>query len=45
MYKLRFKRKDKFFASLTNPESVQQYRLWQLKTYGKHTTQYVPGTL
>ena len=28
-----------------NPESVQQYRLWQLKTYGKYTTQYVPGTL
>ena len=30
---------------VNNPESVQQYRLWQLKTYGKYTTQYVPGTL
>lgn len=23
---------------VNNPESVQQYRLWQLKTYGKYTT-------
>ena len=30
---------------VNNPESVQQYRLWQLKTYGKYTTQYVQGTL
>ena len=28
-----------------NPQSVQNYKLWQMKTYGRYTTQYVSGTL
>ena len=28
-----------------NPKRVQQYQLWQIKTYGRCSSQYIPGTL
>ena len=28
-----------------NPNKVQHYSLWQIKTYGKYTSQYISGTL
>lgn len=29
---------------VNNHQSAQNYKLWQMKTFGRYTTQYVPGT-
>ena len=28
-----------------NPQQIQQYKLWQIKTYGGYSSQYISGTL
>ena len=30
---------------IQNPSKVQNYSLWQMKTYGRYTTQYIPGVM